>query len=93
MGKYLIKISKSAEKELSQLKRSGKRADIEKVSNFFKEISEEPRAGTGKPEQLKHYEGEVWSRRINQKDRFVYEIYEGEVLVVVIHALGHYNDK
>ncbi len=93
MGKYLIKISKSAEKELSQLKRSGKKADIEKVTNFFKEISEEPRSGTGKPEQLKHYEGEVWSRRINQKDRFVYEIYEGEVLVVVIQALGHYDDK
>jgi toxin YoeB len=93
MGKYLIKISKSAEKDLSLLKRSGKKSDIEKVTAFFKEISLDPKAGTGKPEQLKHYDGEVWSRRINQKDRFVYEIYEGEVLVVVIQALGHYNDK
>ena len=52
-----------------------------------------PRFGTGNPEQLKYYDGEVWSRRINKKDRFVYEIYEDEVLVVVIQALGHYQDK
>ena len=57
MGKYLIKISTSAEKELSQLKRSGKKADIEKVTNFFKEISEEPRSGTGKPETSTTIEG------------------------------------
>jgi toxin YoeB len=74
MGEYLIKISKSAEKDLLLLKRSGKKADIEKVTNFFKEISQNPREGTGKPEQLKYYTGEVWSRRINQKDRFVNEI-------------------
>lgn len=93
MGKYLIKISKSAEKDLSLLKKSGKKSDMDKVSSFFKELSVDPRAGTGRPEQLKHYNGEVWSRRINQKDRFVYEIYEGEVLIVVIQALGHYGDK
>lgn len=93
MGKYLVKLSKSAEKDLLLLKRSGKKVDIEKVTNFFNEISQNPREGTGKPEQLKYYTGEVWSRRINQKDRFVYEIYEDEILVVVIQALGHYNDK
>jgi toxin YoeB len=93
MGKYIIKISKSAEKDLSLLKRSGKTVDIDKITAIFQEIEENPRFGTGKPEQLKYYNGEVWSRRINKKDRFVYEIYEDEVLVVVIQALGHYQDK
>jgi toxin YoeB len=93
MGNYIVKISKSAEKELSLLKRSGKKIDIEKIAEIFKEIEENPRIGTGKPEQLKHYNGEVWSRRINKKDRFIYEIYEEEILVVVIQALGHYSDK
>jgi toxin YoeB len=93
MGKYSIMISKSAEKDLSYIKRSGKKADIEKVSVFFKEISEHPRTGTGKPEQLKYYDREVWSRKLNKKDRFIYEIYEGEVLVIVIQSLGHYDDK
>lgn len=93
MGKYIIKISKSAEKDLSLLKRSGKTVDIDKITAIFQEIEENPRFGTGKPEQLKYYNGEVWSRSINKKDRFVYEIYEDEVLVVVIQALGHYQDK
>lgn len=93
MGKYQVKISRSAEKELSVIKRSGRKADIEKITVFFQEISDTPRAGTGKPEQLKHYSGEVWSRRLSKKDGFVYEIFEGEVLVVVIQALGHYDDK
>jgi toxin YoeB len=93
MGNYIVKISKSAEKELSLLKRSGKKVDIEKVTEIFKEIEENPRVGTGKPEQLRHYNGEVWSRRINKKDRFIYEIYEEEILIVVIQALGHYSDK
>lgn len=93
MGKYLVKISKSAEKDLIIVKKSGKKADIEKINIIFKEISETPREGTGKPEQLKHYEGEIWSRKINRKDRFVYEIFEEEVLVMVIQSLGHYKDK
>ena len=93
MEKYIIKISKSAEKDLSLLKKSGKKNDIEKVNTIFEEIEENPRIGIGKPEQLKYYDGEVWSRRINKKDRFVYEIYEDEILIVVIQALGHYSDK
>ena len=93
MEKYIVKISKAAEKDLSLLKKLGKKSDIEKVNTIFEEIEENPRLGIGKPEQLKYYDGEVWSRRINKKDRFVYEIYEGEILIVVIQALGHYSDK
>ena len=92
MGKYLVKLSKSAEEDLSLLKRSGKKADIEKVTNFFNEISRNPREGTGKPEQLKYYTGEVWSRRINKKDRFVYEIYEDDKTILIIRTKTHYGD-
>jgi toxin YoeB len=42
---------------------------------------------------LKYFEGEVWSREINKKDRFVYEIFEDEILVVVVQTKGHYNDE
>lgn len=93
MGKYIIMISKAAEKDLSKIKKSGKNADKEKIETLFKEIEENPRVGTGKPEQLKYYDGEVWSRRINKSDRLVYEIFEEEILVIIIQALGHYSDK
>jgi toxin YoeB len=64
MGKYIVKTSKSAGNDLAMLKKSGKKADMEKVSRFFEEIEEHPRTGTGKPEQLKYFDGEVWSREI-----------------------------
>ncbi len=42
---------------------------------------------------MKHYEGEIWSRKFNKKDRFVYEIFEEEQSITIIQSLGHYSDK
>ncbi len=67
MEKYRITISKAAENDLEKLYKSGRKIDINKVDVFFKEIENNPREGTGNPEQLKRHIGEVWSRRINKK--------------------------
>ena len=93
MAKYRIITSVLAKKHLEQIYKSGRASDIKKIELLFLELSEEPRNGTGKPERLKNFEGEIWSRRINQKDRLVYEIFEDEILVNIIRALGHYEDK
>ena len=93
MGEYRITISKAAEKDLKKLYKSGRFVDINKVEIFFKEIQNTPREGSGAPEQLKHQMGEVWSRKINKKDRFVYEIFEDEITITIIQSLGHYHDK
>ena len=50
-----------------------------------------PRAGTGKPERLKYFEKEVFSRRINQKDRMIYTIYEQIEEVDISSCRGHYD--
>lgn len=48
-----------------------------------------PYEGIGKPEALKYGMIGLWSRRINQEDRFVHEII-GEMIIV--HSLkGHYQ--
>jgi toxin YoeB len=92
MAKYSLKISEKAQKDLLKIKKSGKKNDILKIEQLFKEIILNPRFGSGKPEHLKGYNGEVWSRRINQKDRLIYEIIEKpNNLVVVVSALGHYE--
>jgi toxin YoeB len=49
-----------------------------------------PRTGTGKPERLKHLGGEVWSRRITEKDRLVYDIQTD--VVTIIACRFHYDD-
>jgi len=93
MGVYIVKISQEAEQDLNKLKKSGRKTDMKKVDLFFQEIKTHPRNGTGKPKHLKHHQGEIWSRKINDKDRFVYKIFEEEYLVVIMRALGHYEDK
>jgi toxin YoeB len=54
------------------------------------ETARTPRTGTGKPERLKHLGGEVWSRRITEKDRLVYDI-KSEV-ITIIACRFHYDD-
>ncbi|MBR1479424.1 MAG: Txe/YoeB family addiction module toxin [Alphaproteobacteria bacterium] len=49
----------------------------------------DPRTGLGKPERLKHYNSrEVWSRRIDKKNRLVYEIRADEI--TILSVFGHY---
>lgn len=93
MGKYIVQLTKKAHKDFQNLKKSGTKADKEKVENFILELETHPRSGLGFPENLKYYDGEVWSRKINKKDRLVYEIFEVQSKVIVIQTLGHYSDK
>lgn len=93
MGRYTIEISKEALTDLSKIKKSGKKTDISKIQKMFLELETHPTTGIGKPEKLKYKDVNVWSRQINKKDRLVYEIIDHEVVVIIISALGHYNDK
>jgi toxin YoeB len=54
---------------------------------------EHPRTGTGKPEIKKYDLAGLYSRRISQKHRLVYQIKDETVTVIVITAAGHYDDK
>ncbi|MDR2738179.1 MAG: Txe/YoeB family addiction module toxin [Puniceicoccales bacterium] len=55
-------------------------------------MRDSPREGLGKPERLKYKHREIWSRRLDKKNRVVYEIKETEKAVIVISCLGHYED-
>ena len=93
MGRYTIEISKEALADLSKIKKSSKKTAILKIEKIFLELETHPTTGIGKPEKLKYKIENVWSRQINKKDRLVYEIIDHEVVVIIISALGHYNDK
>jgi toxin YoeB len=55
---------------------------LSKVIRLIAETTRTPRTGTGKPERLKHLGGEVWSRRITEKDRLVYDIQSDVVAII-----------
>ncbi len=49
---------------------------------LFEEIRRTPFEGTGKPEPLRFQLAGCWSRRIDREHRLVYQVEEGEVVVV-----------
>jgi toxin YoeB len=51
-------------------------------------VLRDPFVGIGKPEPLKHLGGNVWSRRINEADRLVYEVFADRV--EFLQARYHY---
>ncbi|WP_396171374.1 Txe/YoeB family addiction module toxin [Flavobacterium sp.] len=63
---------------------------LKKIRQLLEIIPETPYSGIGKPEPLKHHLSGLWSRRINQEHRLVYEVIEADN-VILIHSLkGHY---
>lgn len=90
--KYQIHYLASAERGLLQLYKSEPKA-YQKALKLIAELREHPRTGTGKPEPLSGDRSNQWSRRITQRHRLVYEIRDTEVVVLVLTAYGHYEDK
>ena len=92
MGKFRIEIAKNAKQDFDKIYKSGHKASIRKLETIVGELAEHPFTGTGNPEQLRHRLAGYWSRRINKKDRLIYEIIEEpEHKVVIVSALGHYQ--
>ncbi len=52
-------------------------------------LRDDPATRTGKPEPLKHKLSGLWSRRISQKDRVIYQYDDDYVFIFAIG--GHYD--
>jgi toxin YoeB len=63
---------------------------LKKINSLIKSINRDgPLKGEGHPEPLKYRPG--YSRTINEKDRLVYDIEDGEL--VIFSCRSHYEDK
>jgi toxin YoeB len=89
MKSYILRFSEQAKNDISQHKKSGNKAVLDKVTLLLEELAQHPFTGTGKPEPLRHSLAGCWSRRINREHRLVYEVSEG--LVSILSAKGHYE--
>lgn len=58
------------------------RKTIKKLNKLIIETCKDPFIGIGKPEPLKENFAGYWSRRIDEKNRFVYEIRDDEIVVI-----------
>jgi len=78
--------------DLNYWKKSGNKIIQKRIQKLILAIQENPFEGIGKPEQLKHNLSGLWSRRINQEHRLIYEINERNEIVIldVLSLRGHY---
>ena len=90
--RYKVVYQPRAAEDFKRLLRDEPKA-YKKALQLVAELYEHPRTGTGHPEQLRGEPKGRWSRRITQRHRLVYEIRDREVVVLVLTAYGHYDDK
>ena len=63
---------------------------LSRIIRLIAETTRKPRTGTGKPERLTQLGGEVWSRRITEKARLVYNIKQDAIIIIACRF--HYDD-
>ena len=89
---YRVEIKEQAEADLLCLAKDEPKVFL-KAQRFIEELKEHPKTGLGHPEPLKGKPEGRWSRELTKKHRLVYRIYETEVVVLLLAAYGHYEDK
>ena len=88
---YQIEFSEEATKELLKLMKSDVQA-YKKFESLIPELQEHPYTGTGHPHQLRYVDG-MWSRKLDKKNRLRYMVNDTTIVVLVLSAIGHYDDK
>jgi len=88
---YNIEFSEQSIKELIKMRKSAPQT-YKKFESIIPELREHPYTGTGHPHQLRYADG-IWSRKLDKKNRIRYLVNEDTVIVTVISAMGHYDDK
>lgn len=90
---YIIEFYEKAIADIEKHKASGQKQLVKKIAILHAELSTTPKTGTGKPHALKNYSTTTYARKINDKHRLVYEIFEDQKIVRIISAYGHHGEK
>lgn len=83
--------SGEAQLDVEYWKKSGNKMIQKKILQLLDAIEENPFEGIGKPEILKHNMSGLWSRRINQEHKVIYELFEDKQTIKVHSLKGHYK--
>jgi toxin YoeB len=87
---YKVLFADKTEEDLAKLKRAGTN-HFKKICGLLLELECSPHTGTGHPEALRHMP-DCYSRRIDKKNRLVYQIDEASSTVLILSVMGHYDD-
>ena len=64
---------------------------LKKINALIKDIQRDAFSGLGKPEPLKLNLSGWWSRRIDDENRIVYKLIDGNIIIA--SCKGHYEDS
>ena len=90
---YRVILQPQAEEDILAYKKAGNKIALARIGRILEELAIHPETGIGRPEKKKHNYSGLWSREITKKDRMLYKIDENIITVIVISAMGHYDDK
>jgi toxin YoeB len=94
VGKKVVLTPRSttqADLDFIYWQKSGNQKMLDRINKLIAAACESPSTGIGKPERLKYYEVETYSRRIDNIHRLLYRV-EGNQLII-LSARFHYGDK
>ena len=83
-----VEYKKKALLDLEYWKEQGNNKIQNRISELIEDICNHPFTGIGKPKPLKYELFGLWSRRITQKHRIIYEVINGRVSIISMK--GHY---
>ena len=86
---WKINLKSQAESDLAWFYKHDRQL-YEKCCNLIRDIANDPFTGIGKPERLKHFDGNAWSRRVNLEHRMVYLVDAKCKVVDITHCRYHY---
>lgn len=82
--------SEEAHKDILYWKRSGNKNIQKKITQLLNAIEENPFEGLGKPEALRYNLSGLWSRRITQEHRIIYQVSKDQQTIKIYSLKGHY---
>ena len=86
-----VEYKKQALDDREYWKKLGNVKTQKRISDLIENICQHPFTGIGKPEPLKYELKGLWSRKINDEHRIIYEFINGKISIVSMK--GHYDDK
>lgn len=86
-----VESTKQADLDLRYWQGSGNLKILVRINKLIEAAMDNPAVGIGKPERLKFYEVDTYSRRIDRTHRMVYQVHEG--VLILISLRFHYVES
>lgn len=87
---YKIRFTETADEDVQFWKKSGQKVAMSKIQRLLVDMQQHPLTGLGKPEALRFDLSGKYSRRIDSKNRLVYDVDESTMVITVHSFRGHY---